>query len=53
VGRNLSFDAGIEKRVAALTPDQIVAVMRRYLDPAKVTVVKAGDFNATAAPAKP
>ena len=53
VGRNLSFDAGIEKRVAALTPDQIVAVMRRYLDPAKVTVVKAGDFHAATAPAKP
>ncbi len=53
LGRTLSFDAGIEKRVAALTPDQIVAVMRRYLDPAKVTVVKAGDFTQGAAPAKP
>ena len=34
-GRTLSFDAGLEQRVAALTPDAIIAVMRRYLDPAR------------------
>jgi zinc protease len=51
--RTLTFDADLEKRLSALTADQIVAVMRKYLDPAKVTVVKAGDFHAATAPAKP
>jgi zinc protease len=53
LGRTLAFDADVERKLAALTPDQIVAVMRRYLDPAKVTVVKAGDFKEGDAPARP
>ena len=28
----------------ALTPEQINAAMAKYLDPAKMIVVKAGDF---------
>ncbi len=43
-GRTLSWDAEFEKKIAALTPDQINAAMRRYIDPAKITIVKAGDF---------
>jgi zinc protease len=54
VGRTLSFDAGIETRVAALTPDMVNAAMRKYIDPAKLTVVKAGDFSkGKQEPAKP
>ena len=40
-----------EKKIAALTPDQINAAMRRYIDPAKITIVKAGDFAKAATPA--
>lgn len=54
VGRSLAFDADFEQRVAALTPGIINDAMRKYLDPAKITVVKAGDFaKGKAEPAKP
>ncbi len=54
VGRTLQFDAEFEKRVAALTPEVINGVMRRYIDPSKITVVKAGDFaKGKPEPAKP
>jgi zinc protease len=31
--------------VRALTPAQVNAALRKYLDPAKISVVKAGDFT--------
>ena len=42
---------GREKKIAALTPDQVVSAMRRHIDPSKITIVKAGDFKSPAAPA--
>ena len=33
----------------ALTPEQINAAMRKYIDPAKISIVKSGDFNKAAA----
>jgi len=42
--RTLAWDADLEKKVQALTPDQIVSALRRHIDPEKITVVKAGDF---------
>jgi zinc protease len=42
--RTLAWDAALEKQIEALTPDQIVAALRRHLDPAKLTIIKAGDF---------
>lgn len=44
VGRTMMFDADLEQKVAALTPAQINDAFRRRVDPAKMTVVKAGDF---------
>ena len=32
------------KKVQALTGEQVLAAMRRHIDPAKMTMVKAGDF---------
>jgi len=53
LNRTLAWDADFEKRVLALTPAEIVAALRRRLDPAKITIVKAGDFAKTkAAPTK-
>jgi zinc protease len=43
-GRTLAYDADLERRVAALTPDAINAVMRKYIVPGKIVIVKAGDF---------
>ena len=54
--RTLAWDKALEQRVAALTPEQIAAAMRRWIDPKKITVVKAGDFAKhppAAAPAAP
>jgi len=42
--RTLVWDAEMEKKVEALTPEQILAAMRKYIDPGKITIVKAGDF---------
>ncbi|MEW6213413.1 MAG: pitrilysin family protein, partial [Acidobacteriota bacterium] len=42
--RTLAWDEEFEKKIAALTPDQINAAMRRWIDPAKITIIKAGDF---------
>lgn len=44
LGRTLEWSADLEKKVAALTPEQINAALRRALDPAKIAIIKAGDF---------
>lgn len=43
--RTLKYDEDLEKRVAALTPEQVSAAFRKYVDPASLTLVKAGDFK--------
>jgi zinc protease len=49
LNRTLAFDAELEKKINALTPEQIVAALRRHLDSVKITIVKAGDFAKSAA----
>ncbi|HXC17947.1 MAG TPA: pitrilysin family protein [Holophagaceae bacterium] len=44
LGRTFAYDAGLEKQVDSLTVDQVNAALRKYLDPSKLTIVKAGDF---------
>jgi zinc protease len=44
LNRTLAWDAELEKKIAALTPDEIAAAMRRHIDPSKFTIIKAGDF---------
>ena len=44
-GRTAAFEADLEKKVAALSSDQITATLRKYLDPAQITIIKAGDFQ--------
>ncbi len=44
-GRTMAFDADIEKKIAALTPEEIAAAFRRHIDPAQISVVRAGDFK--------
>jgi zinc protease len=46
--RTLAYDTDLERKIKALTNDQIVAALRKYLDPAKLVFVKAGDFAKTA-----
>jgi len=35
----------MQKKIEALTPDQIVVALRRHLVVAQVSIVKAGDFK--------
>jgi zinc protease len=46
LGRDLFHDRDEEARVRALTPEQIHEALRRHLDPAALTIVRAGDFAA-------
>ncbi len=43
-GRTLAFNAELEKKVGDLTNEQILAALRKHLDPTKISIVKAGDF---------
>jgi zinc protease len=44
--RPMSWDANVEAKIASLTPEQINAAFRKHIDPAGMTIVKAGDFAA-------
>jgi zinc protease len=45
VGKDLSFDTDFEEKATALTVDQVNAVLRKYMNPDKLTLVYAGDFK--------
>jgi zinc protease len=44
-GRTMAYNAQIDSWVAALTPADVNAAVRKYIDPAKISVVRAGDFK--------
>ena len=54
-GRTFAYDAERDRRIGALTPAQVNAAAKKYLDYSKLTLVKAGDFarKPTAAPPQP
>lgn len=43
-GRNMNWDEELEKKVQALTVDQVNAAMKKYLNYDTLNMVKAGDF---------
>ncbi|HEX4610255.1 MAG TPA: pitrilysin family protein, partial [Urbifossiella sp.] len=45
LGRTFAHAAETERRIAALTPEAITAAFRRHVDPAKLVIVRAGDFK--------
>ncbi len=45
LGRTMAWDAELEKKIAALTPDQVNAALRKHIDPKKLVAVAAGDFE--------
>jgi zinc protease len=47
-GRTMAWDADLESKVRALTPEQIRTAMQKYLDPAKMTYMRGGDFTKAA-----
>lgn len=45
-GRTFAWDGQIERKIQSLTPEEISAAFRKHIDPAALSVVKAGDFKA-------
>jgi len=48
-GRTMAWDEELEKKVSALTPDDVVKAARRNIDVSQISIVKAGDFKKVAA----
>ncbi len=46
--RTFTWEKEFESKVESLTPEQINAVMKKYIDPGKISIVKAGDFEGAA-----
>jgi zinc protease len=44
--RPLKWDADLEARMQALTVEQVNAAFKKHIDPAGLSIVKAGDFKA-------
>jgi zinc protease len=49
--RTLAWDAAMDKKISDLTPEQVNAAIKKWIDPSKITIVKAGDFAKSAAAA--
>jgi zinc protease len=45
LGRTMAYEAELEEKVQALTPEQVQAAMKRHIDPKKLIIVTAGDFK--------
>ena len=45
LGRNFAWDADFDAKIAALTPRRSRTRSKKYLDPRKLSIVKAGDFT--------
>jgi zinc protease len=52
VGRTLTYDADLEKKIEALTAAEVNAAVKKHIDPSKLILVRAGDF-AKHPPAQP
>ena len=44
LNRTMNWDADFEKKLEALTPEQINAAMKKHIDPAKISIIRAGDY---------
>ena len=48
-GRTMKWDEQVEAKIRSLTPGEINAAFRKHVDPAALSIVKAGDFKAAGA----
>jgi len=51
-GRTMAYEAELEKKIQALTPEAVGAALKARVDPKKLVVVTAGDFDSKA-PVRP
>jgi zinc protease len=49
LNRTMAFDADMDAKIQALTPEAVGAALRNHIDAKKLTVVVAGDFGAKVA----
>ncbi|TLU95018.1 M16 family metallopeptidase [Dyadobacter sediminis] len=47
LNRTMQWDADFEKKIEALTPEQIKSAVNKYIDYSKFVIIKAGDFAKT------
>ncbi len=52
VDRTMAYYADLEKKIAALTPQQIQGALKKHIDPKRLVVIDAGDFSTAGSPAK-
>jgi zinc protease len=52
-GRTMNYYASLEKQISGLSGEDVVSVMRRWIDPKRLYIVTAGEFNKTQAAAGP
>ncbi len=45
LGRKFAHTGEMEKRIAALTPDEVKSAFGKYIDPKKLVIIRAGDFK--------
>ena len=47
VGETTGFahTSDLEKQIAALTPDDVKAAFKKYVDPQRLVIIRAGDFK--------
>ncbi|MBL8510859.1 MAG: insulinase family protein, partial [Betaproteobacteria bacterium] len=43
-GRDFAKSQAFEDKLSALKPEDVLAALRKHIDPAKLTIIKAGDF---------
>jgi len=41
----MAFDSELERQVAALTPAQLQAAVRKHINPSQISFFRAGDFQ--------
>ncbi len=51
--RTFDWDARVEQAVQDLTPGQILAAVKRHIDPSRISIARAGDFAGAAKKAPP
>ena len=49
--RTMAYYIDLEKKIESLTPGQLLTATRRYIDPKKLVLVTAGDFDTKTASA--
>ena len=45
LGRTMQFQADLEQKIKTVTPTEVDAALRKYLEPKRLSIVTAGDFG--------